>query len=158
MTSVYTPWWTAPTTGGVHRALYGTTWRRKLVKMRILPHIDAHEQRGKVSVTRAHRNYDIVVVVRAKLQKPPDGFGAQLSPSCPYPLPHERLSFRNWPLDGQRGYGYTSIEKFIDAARSVNAKQIQMQPRGPPPIMTKSGSPPQRTVLMTAILKCPAHT
>lgn len=24
-------------------------------------------------------------------------------------------------FDGQRGYGYVSIEKFIDAARSVNA-------------------------------------
>lgn len=25
-------------------------------------------------------------------------------------------------FDGQRGYGYVSIEKFVDAARSVNAK------------------------------------
>ena len=28
-------------------------------------------------------------------------------------------------FDGQRGYGYISIEKFIDAARSVNAGQTQ---------------------------------
>lgn len=28
-------------------------------------------------------------------------------------------------FDGQRGYGYVSIEKFVDAARSVNAKQRQ---------------------------------
>jgi len=50
-------------------------------------------------------------------------------------------------FDGQRGYGYISIEKFIDAARSVNAgvaKPEDYDKHGLPTIVN--------TVLTTAIL------
>lgn len=50
-------------------------------------------------------------------------------------------------FDGQRGYGYVSIEKFIDAARSVNAGENQ------PADFDKHGLPTiENTVLTTAIL------
>lgn len=50
-------------------------------------------------------------------------------------------------FDGQRGYGYISIEKFIDAARSVNAGQTaaaEYDTHGLPTIAN--------TILTTAIL------
>ena len=50
-------------------------------------------------------------------------------------------------FDGQRGYGYISIEKFIDAARSVNggtSQPVDYDKRGLPTIAN--------TVLTTAIL------
>jgi D-galacturonate reductase len=50
-------------------------------------------------------------------------------------------------FDGQRGYGYVSIEKFIDAARSVNASLTT------PDDYDKNGLPTiANTVLTTAIL------
>jgi D-galacturonate reductase len=50
-------------------------------------------------------------------------------------------------FDGQRGYGYISIEKFVDAVRSVNAGLTQ------PSQYDKTGLPTIRnTVLTTAIL------
>lgn len=50
-------------------------------------------------------------------------------------------------FDGQRGYGYISIEKFIDAARSVNAGTAQ------PPDYDKHGLPTiGNTVVTTTIL------
>lgn len=50
-------------------------------------------------------------------------------------------------FDGQRGYGYISIEKFIDAARSVNAGHNK------PDDFDKHGLPTiANTVLTTAIL------
>ena len=50
-------------------------------------------------------------------------------------------------FDGQRGYGYISIEKFIDAARSVNAGANK------PGDFDKHGLPTiANTVLTTAIL------
>jgi D-galacturonate reductase len=50
-------------------------------------------------------------------------------------------------FDGQRGYGYISIEKFVDAARSVNAGIAQ------PSDFDAQGLPTiTNTVLTTAIL------
>ena len=50
-------------------------------------------------------------------------------------------------FDGQRGYGYVSIEKFVDAAREVNAGLAT------PGDFDASGSPTiANTVLTTAIL------
>ncbi len=50
-------------------------------------------------------------------------------------------------FDGQRGYGYISIEKFIDAARSVNSEVNK------PEDYDKLGLPTiLNTVLTTAIL------
>ena len=52
-------------------------------------------------------------------------------------------------FDGQRGYGYISIEKFVDAARSVNSKTV-----GSPAIFDQLDLPTIRnTVLTTAILE-----
>ena len=50
-------------------------------------------------------------------------------------------------FDGQRGYGYVSIEKFVDAARGVNAganKPEDFDAHGLPTI--------SNTILTTAIL------
>lgn len=50
-------------------------------------------------------------------------------------------------FDGQRGYGYVSIEKFVDAARSVNAGLSD------PSAYDTHGLPTlANTVLTTAIL------
>ena len=50
-------------------------------------------------------------------------------------------------FDGQRGYGYISIEKFIDAARAVNAGEAT------PEVFDTRGLPTlANTVLTTAIL------
>ena len=50
-------------------------------------------------------------------------------------------------FDGQRGYGYISIEKFVDVARSVNGGETQ------PGDYDKHGLPTiENTVLTTAIL------
>lgn len=50
-------------------------------------------------------------------------------------------------FDGQRGYGYISIEKFVDAARSVNLGEAQ------PSEFNGQGFPTiENTVLTTAIL------
>ena len=50
-------------------------------------------------------------------------------------------------FDGQRGYGYISIEKFVDAACSVNAGMAQ------PSDFDAQGLPTiSNTVLTTAIL------
>ena len=50
-------------------------------------------------------------------------------------------------FDGQRGYGYISIEKFVDAARSVNAGLSQ------PSDYDTHGLPTiSNTVVTTAIL------
>jgi D-galacturonate reductase len=50
-------------------------------------------------------------------------------------------------FDGQRGYGYVSIEKFVDAARSVNAGDAE------PGDYDTHGLPTiSNTVLTTAIL------
>jgi len=51
-------------------------------------------------------------------------------------------------FDGQRGYGYVSIEKFIDACQAVNDGQVtpaELDRRGLPTI--------KNTVLTTAILE-----
>jgi D-galacturonate reductase len=50
-------------------------------------------------------------------------------------------------FDGQRGYGYVSIEKFVDAAHSVNAGETR------PADYDRHGLPTiLNTVLTTAIL------
>ena len=50
-------------------------------------------------------------------------------------------------FDGQRGYGYVSIEKFIDAAKDVNAGGAQ------PGEFDRHGLPTiANTILTTAIL------
>jgi len=50
-------------------------------------------------------------------------------------------------FDGQRGYGYISIEKFVDAARSVNAGIAQ-----PSDFDVQGLATITNTILTTAIL------
>ncbi|TFY80285.1 hypothetical protein EWM64_g3729 [Hericium alpestre] len=88
---------------------------------------------GDINVDQAHRGYDVTVDDTGKAWYNP--FYMKYSPS------------ESGHFDGQRGYGYVSIEKFIDAARSVNAGQAQ------PGDFDKHGLPTiANTVLTTAIL------
>jgi D-galacturonate reductase len=116
-TAVYTASWAAPLKAGVHS-----------------------EQRfhymasgGEVRVDQAHRGYSIVEDEVGKIDYNP--FYVKYSPD------------ENGFFDGQRGYGYLSLEKFIDAARAVNSgekKAADFDGKGLPTI--------KATVLTTAIL------
>ncbi|KAL0072136.1 hypothetical protein AAF712_001059 [Marasmius tenuissimus] len=88
-------------------------------------------EKGDITVDQAHRGYDVTNDEAGKSWFNP----MKYSPS------------ETGHFDGQRGYGYVSIEKFIDAARSVNAgeaKAIDFDAHGLPTIAN--------TVLTTAIL------
>ncbi|KAI0094696.1 D-galacturonic acid reductase [Irpex rosettiformis] len=116
-TAVYTASWTAPMKSGVHSA----------------QHWYYMAEKGEINVDQAHRGYDIVVDDTGKTYYNP--FYMKYSPS------------ESGHFDGQRGYGYISIEKFIDAARSVNAGTNK------PDDFDKHGLPTiANTVLTTAIL------
>jgi len=90
-TAVYTASWTAPLKSGVHSA----------------QHFYYMGEKGDINVDQAHRGYDVTVDETGKAWYNP--FYMKYSPS------------ETGHFDGQRGYGYVSIEKFVDAARSVNA-------------------------------------
>ncbi|KAG6911834.1 hypothetical protein DXG01_000081 [Tephrocybe rancida] len=116
-TGVYTASWTAPLKAGVHSA----------------QHWYYMGEKGDITVDQAHRGYDVTVDDTGKSWYNP--FYMKYSPS------------ESGHFDGQRGYGYVSIEKFIDAARSVNAgltKPAEYDTHGLPTIAN--------TVLTTAIL------
>ncbi|KAF7791932.1 hypothetical protein EIP86_002958 [Pleurotus ostreatoroseus] len=116
-TAVYTASWTAPMKSGVHSA----------------QHWYYMAEKGEINVDQAHRGYDIVQDETGKTYYNP--FYMKYSPS------------EDGHFDGQRGYGYISIEKFIDAVRSVNAgetKPAEYDAHGLPTIAN--------TVLTTAIL------
>ncbi|ETW87432.1 hypothetical protein HETIRDRAFT_469444 [Heterobasidion irregulare TC 32-1] len=116
-TAVYTASWTAPLKAGVHSA----------------QHWYYMGEKGDITVDQAHRGYDVTVDETGKSWYNP--FYMKYSPS------------ESGHFDGQRGYGYVSIEKFIDAARSVNAKEVG------PSEFDKHGLPTiANTVLTTAIL------
>lgn len=116
-TAVYTASWTAPLKAGIHSA----------------QHWYYMAEKGEINVDQAHRGYDIVVDETGKSYYNP--FYMKYSPS------------ESGHFDGQRGYGYISIEKFVDAARSVNSgatKAAEYDAHGLPTI--------SNTVLTTAIL------
>ncbi|KIJ45166.1 hypothetical protein M422DRAFT_207421 [Sphaerobolus stellatus SS14] len=116
-TGVYTASWTAPTTSGVHSA----------------QHWYYMAEKGELTLDQAHRGYEMVT----------DGQGK----SYFNPFYMKYSSSESGHFDGQRGYGYVSIEKFVDAARSVNAGKTQ------PADYDKHGLPTiENTVLTTAIL------
>lgn len=116
-TAVYTASWTAPLKAGIHTAQH---WYYMGAK-------------GEIAVDQAHRGYDVVYDDTGKASFNP--FYMKYSPS------------ETGHFDGQRGYGYVSIEKFIDAARDVNAGKIQAAE------FDKHGLPTiANTVLTTAIL------
>lgn len=116
-TAVYTASWTAPLKAGIHSAQHWYYMGSK----------------GDINVDQAHRGYDITVDETGKTWYNP--FYMKYSPS------------ESGHFDGQRGYGYISIEKFIDASREVNAgiaKPSDYDGHGYPTIAN--------TVLTTAIL------
>ncbi|KAH8100645.1 NAD-P-binding protein [Cristinia sonorae] len=116
-TAVYTASWTAPLKAGVHSA----------------QHWYYMAEKGEINVDQAHRGYDIVADESGKTWYNP--FYMKYSPS------------ESGHFDGQRGYGYISIEKFVDAARSVNVQETT------PADYDKHGLPTiANTVLTTAIL------
>ncbi|EIM92666.1 D-galacturonic acid reductase [Stereum hirsutum FP-91666 SS1] len=116
-TAVYTASWTAPLKSGVHSA----------------QHWYYMGEKGDINVDQAHRGYDVTVDDSGKSWSNP--FYMKYSPS------------ESGHFDGQRGYGYVSIEKFIDAARSVNAGTVAFED------FDKHGLPTiANTVLTTAIL------
>ncbi|KAF9452606.1 NAD(P)-binding protein [Macrolepiota fuliginosa MF-IS2] len=116
-TAVYTASWTAPLKAGIHT---GQHWYYM-------------GEKGDINIDQAHRGYDVTVDEAGKAWYNP--FYMKYSPS------------ETGHFDGQHGYGYISIEKFIDAARSVNAGEIAA------PEFDKHGLPTIRnTVLTTAIL------
>ncbi|KAH8835329.1 hypothetical protein DL96DRAFT_1730358 [Flagelloscypha sp. PMI_526] len=116
-TGVYTASWTAPLKQGIHTA----------------QHWYYMGEKGEINVDQAHRGYDLTVDETGKAWYNP--FYMKYSPSA------------SGHFDGQRGYGYISIESFIDAARAVNAgtaKADDFDKHGLPTIAN--------TVLTTAIL------
>lgn len=116
-TAVYTASWTAPLKAGVHSA----------------QHWYYMGEKGDITVDQAHRGYEVTVDDSGKAYYNP--FYMKYSPS------------ESGHFDGQRGYGYISIEKFVDAARQVNAGQAK------PEEFDAHGLPTiQNTVLTTAIL------
>ncbi|KAL1748890.1 hypothetical protein HDZ31DRAFT_28531 [Schizophyllum fasciatum] len=116
-TGVYTASWTAPLKAGVHSA----------------QHWYYMAEKGDITVDQAHRGYDSTNDETGKAWYNP--FYMKYSPSG------------SGHFDGQRGYGYISIEKFVDAARGVNAGQAK------PEDFDGHGLPTIRnTVLTTAIL------
>ncbi|KAH0838445.1 hypothetical protein J3R83DRAFT_6756 [Lanmaoa asiatica] len=116
-TAVYTASWTAPLKAGIHSA----------------QHWYYMGEKGDINVDQAHRGYDITVDETGKTWYNP--FYMKYSPS------------ETGHFDGQRGYGYVSIEKFVDAARAVNARLAK------PSDFDASGYPTiANTVLTTAIL------
>ncbi|TFK57367.1 D-galacturonic acid reductase [Heliocybe sulcata] len=96
-TAVYTASWTAPLKAGVHSA----------------QHFYYMGEKGDINVDQAHRGYDVTVDETGRAWYNP--FYMKYSPS------------ETGHFDGQRGYGYVSIEKFVDAARSVNAGSAKAQ-------------------------------
>lgn len=52
-------------------------------------------------------------------------------------------------FDGQRGYGYLSLEKFIDAAREVTAGKKKAED------YEGKGLPTAKAVLVVLLLACP---
>jgi D-galacturonate reductase len=116
-TAVYTASWTAPLKAGIHS---GQHWYYM-------------GEKGDINVDQAHRGYDVTVDDTGKAWYNP--FYMKYSPS------------ESGHFDGQRGYGYISIEKFIDAARSVNTGLTK------PEYYDQNGLPTiANTVLTTAIL------
>jgi D-galacturonate reductase len=116
-TAVYTASWTAPIGAGVHSK----------------QHFYYMAEKGEINIDQAHRGYDVVV----------DGQGINwFNPFYMKYTPSESGHF-----DGQRGYGYISIEKFVDASREVNAGTARAED------FDKLGFPTAKnTIVTTAIL------
>lgn len=117
--AVYTASWTAPNRAGVHTNQYF--------------HYLATD--GEVRVDQAHRGYDVADDKAGQLQ--------WFNPFYMRYAPDEDGNF-----NGQTGYGYISIEKFVDGCRAVNEGKMK------PADLDKKGLPTLRnTIATTAILE-----
>ncbi|KAG6131558.1 hypothetical protein E4U38_003895 [Claviceps purpurea] len=116
--AVYTSSWTAPQRAGVHTNQY----------------FHYLASGGEIRVDQAHRGYDVADDEAGQIQ--------WLNPFYMRYAPDEDGNF-----NGQTGYGYISIEKFIDGCRAVNAGTALED-------LDKKGLPTLRnTIATTAILE-----
>lgn len=117
-TAVYTASWTAPTKAGVHSEQYFHYMGSK----------------GEIQINQARRGYEVTLDGEGRTSYNP--FYMKYSPA------------EDGTFDGQRGYGYISLEKFVDASVKVNkgeAKPEEFDAYGLPTI--------KNTVLTTAIIR-----
>ena len=118
-TGVYTASWTAPQRAGVHSNQYF--------------HYLARE--GEIRIDQAKRGYDVADDSVGQLQ--------WFNPFYMRYAPDEDGNF-----NGQTGYGYVSMEKFVDGCRAVNAGTLT------PEDLDAKGLPTLRnTIATTAILE-----
>ena len=94
-TAVFTASWTAPTKSGIHSA-QGFHYAGT---------------KGDIHIDQAHRGFQTII----------DGEG----PSYINPFYVQYAPDEDGNLNASHGYGYISIEKFIDAAAAVNAGKSQ---------------------------------
>jgi D-galacturonate reductase len=117
-TAVYTASWTAPKKSEVHSQ----------------QHFHYLGAKGEVRVDQGHRGYSYTT--------DEDGY-ANVNPFYMKYTPSEDGHF-----DGQRGYGYVSLEKFIDNCQKLNSKSVTVED------LDKRGLPTiKNTELVTAILE-----
>lgn len=117
-TAVYTASWTAPTKSGVHSEQFFHYMGSK----------------GEINVNQARRGYDVTV----------DGEGR----TCYNPFYMKYSPAEDGSFDGQRGYGYLSFEKWIDAVTKVNKGEAK------PELYDEYGLPTiKNTILTTAIIR-----
>ncbi|KAK0759138.1 hypothetical protein V8C43DRAFT_271701 [Trichoderma afarasin] len=117
--AVYTSSWTAPQRAGIHTNQYF--------------HYLAKE--GEIRVDQAHRGYDVA-----------DDRAGQLQWFNPFYMRYAPDEDGNF--NGQTGYGYISIEKFVDGCRAVN------EGRATPADLDAKGLPTlNNTIATTAILE-----
>lgn len=118
-TGVYTASWTAPQRAGVHSNQYF--------------HYLAKE--GEITINQAKRGYDVAEDAAGQL--------VWYNPFYMRYAPDEDGNF-----NGQSGYGYVSMEKFVDGCRSINAGDLK------PADLDAKGLPTLRnTIATTAILE-----
>ncbi len=118
-TGVYTASWTAPQRAGVHSNQY-------------FHYLAAN---GEIRVDQAKRGYDVA-----------DDSAGQLMWYNPFYMRYAPDEDGNF--NGQTGYGYVSMEKFVDGCRAVNAKTAT------PEDLDAKGLPTlKNTIMTTAILE-----
>ena len=118
-TAVYTASWTAPQRAGVHSNQY----------------FHYLAQNGEVRIDQAKRGYDVA-----------DDSAGQLMWYNPFYMKYAPDEDGNFA--GQSGYGYVSMEKFVDGCRSVNAGELK-----PEDLDAKALPTLANTIATTAILE-----
>ncbi|KAK0739526.1 hypothetical protein B0T21DRAFT_286023 [Apiosordaria backusii] len=118
-TGVYTASWTAPQKAGVHSN----------------QHFHYLARDGEITINQAKRGYDVAEDAAGQL--------VWYNPFYMRYAPDEDGNF-----NGQSGYGYVSMEKFVDGCRSINAGELK------PADLDAKGLPTLRnTIATTAILE-----